>query len=777
MNSLDSISESVRLEPEQANYKFVLYKYAKYWYLFVLSLLLALGTAYLIIRYAIPEYNITSSIVIKESKDTIDPSSAAAFNDISLLSSRKNIDNEVVFFKSVSLMQKVMAELSLETTYYVKGRVNNVELYKGDVPYKLIIAKLNKHAFNKVIVIRAKGKNSFDLEDGQFHGTYQFGQSIQKPYAVFTVVASPNDSARSNKPLLVRFNDIHKLGSEYAKKLSVTTVSKQASIVNLSLTDAVPEKGKDILNKLVEVYNKDAVEDKNLIAANTLQFIDTRLKYLGAELSTVEKGVENFKRKNEVADVTSQVSQSLEEAGVYNKQLAEARNQIEVLESIEAYVSDQQNQQKLIPNILAIQDPTLAGLISKFNELQLDHERLLRTNLPSNPVVESANEQLANLRTSIQDNLQNVRQSLTITSRNLQIKSGQFGSKIQRVPTIERGLLEINRQQEIKRTLYLYLLQKREEAALSLAATVSNSRIIDPATVGDYPVSPNKMSIALIALILGFGLPFAFVYLNEMMNDKLQEPHDLTYLTNIPKLGDLAYNKDNNGVVITKELRSPVAEMLRLIRTNFLFVTEEHSNKVILVTSSISGEGKTFFSINLGASLVLTGKKVIVVNFDLRKSNLAASTTFSNDEGVVNYLTQGDITVDDIIKPSQIMPDLYTIGAGSTPINPAELMMDSKVGKLLRVLKENFDYVIIDTAPVGQVADAFALAPYIDCTIYMVRCNYTPKAQLSIPNNIYKNNRLKNLMLVVNAAKVSTTYGYGYGYNESGTRKKKNHLV
>jgi capsular exopolysaccharide synthesis family protein len=766
-------------EFEPTNYRHTLSKYVRYWYLFVAGVVLALGAAVLYLRFATPQYNISSLLLIKDKRSETEVNPSEKFTDYSRLNAAKNIDNEIVLLKSVSLMQRVLSELSLQATYHTKNGLRNEELYHDQVPFRLLISQLDSTAYGKSVSISIKTNNSFELEDKKGRATYQFGQPIRKPYGVFTLVSPPSLAKAHAQPITITFQDVRKLANQYAKGLRVAPVNKQASVLNLSLTDAVPAKGKDIINKLIEVYNNEAVEDKNATAANTINFIDERLRSLSAELSDVEKADEAFKRKNKVADVSSQVNQSLQEAGEYSKQISAYGIQLEVLESIEKYVSNAENQQQLIPGTLNVEDATLVGLIAQYNDLQLDRDRMLRTTEGSHPVVQNMNEQLANLRLNIQENIRNVKSNLTITRRTLLAKSGQFGSRIQQVPTIERGLLEINRQVDLKRALYLYLLQKREEAALSLAATVSNSRIVDQAIADENPVSPNKPTILLVGLLLGLGIPFAFVYVKEMMNDEVQLLRDVQLATNAPILGELIHDRTTEAIVVANQ--TPIAEMFRLIRINLQFAAPEHTNRVILVTSSMSGEGKTFFSLNLGASLVLTGKKVVVVGLDLRKPNALQQGAPSNTPGITDYLVSNGVSVDDIVRPSTSLPGLFTVDSGPTPPNPSELMLSPKVDKLIDILKESFDYVILDSAPVGQVADAFSLAPYIDSTIYLVRYNFTHKAQLEIINRIQADHKLKQVMLVVNDAKKTNLqdygYGNGYGYYKPTSRRQRQNLV
>jgi capsular exopolysaccharide synthesis family protein len=532
--------------------------------------------------------------------------------------------------------------------------------------------------------------------------------------------------------------------------------------LNISLKDPVWERGITIVAKLIEVYEKEAVEDKNLIASNTLNFIDERLKYLTAELTDVEKNVELYKKENGLTDVGSDAALFTSSASEYNKKLADLDIQIELLSSIETYLQKQGEQFEMIPSSLNIQDPTLLSLIAKFNELQLQRQRMLRGSQPDHPLVINMNEQLANLRVNIRENLRTIKNGLGITRQNLLANSARFESKKRMVPAMERELLEINRQQGVKAGLYLYLLQKREESALSLAATVSNTRIIDAPSAG-YPDGPNKMTFYMMAILFGIAVPFAVLYLRDMINDKVQHLREVEKSTATPILGELAHDKTGETLVVTHGSRSVITEMFRHIRTNLQFATAGKENKVILITSGMSGEGKTFFSINLGASLVSTGKRVVVLGMDLRKPRLIKALNLSDTLGITNYLISDAVSVNDIVRPLGVMEDLFVIGSGPVPPNPAELMMSPKIGKLINILKESFDYVIIDTAPVGQVVDAFMLAPYIDSTIYLVRYNFTPKPLLETIQKIYKERKLSHPMIVLNDAKEKKGYGYGYG--------------
>jgi tyrosine-protein kinase Etk/Wzc len=758
--------------PEPKNLKIILSRYARFWYLFLIGALLGLGSAYAYMHYyAVPQYVVYSTMLVKDDKNTQGLSSADAFNDLGTFKSTKNIDNEIEILKSKSLMNRVVGELDLSISYFVEGKIKDKEIYGSALPIKILINKIGLDAAGKTFVVDIKNNNSFQLDDHSGRVTvHQFGQQIQKDYGSFTVVAAASKSVVSNR-IIVRFQDTQQIASYYNKAVIVQPISKSASVLSLSLVDPIPERAKNVINKLMEVYNKEAIEDKSLISTNTLKFLDERLGFITNELSGVEKGVERFKSQNSLTDIGTQGADYTAQASSYNTQLSEWAIQIDILESIETYLSKNTGQYAMVPSTLGIKDETLLGLIGKFNELQLERERMLRTIPTGSSLIQNINEQLSNLRVNILENLKNIKKGLQITSNNLKQSSGQFQANIKRVPGMERQLLEINRQQSIKQNIYTYLLQKREETALSLAATASAARVIDPALGGDFPISPNGQTVYLMALLLGIGLPLMGVYIVSIFDNKVQTQQDVSTVTAIPIIGEIA-NNSGETLVITEGSRSSIAEMFRLVRTNLNFIVSRHTNLVLMVTSSMSGEGKTFFSINLGASLALTNKRVILLDLDLRAPKIAAELGLQEGLGISNYLVTDMVSIDDIVRPSVKIPGLFVITSGPVPPNPAELILNARFAKLIEGLKERFDYIIIDTPPVGQVADAFILAPFTNFTIYLVRYNYTYKAQLSIIKNINQNKTLNHPMIVINDAKEVNGNNYGYGYNYGYDSKK-----
>lgn len=762
---------------ESIDLKRSLLQYTRYWYLFLIGAIIGLGTAYLYLRYyAVPQYNVYSTLLIKDDKSGRELSNADAIDDLMPSKLTRNIDNETEVIKSKSLMTRVVKELGLSIGYYVEGQIRDKELYGNTLPIKVLLNKLNYNVKSRTFTVYLKPDNTFELDDYNGHTTtYKFGQQISKPYGTFTIVAVAAKNMAGAK-VIVRFQNIYQVADHYNKATAVQPINKNASILSLSLTDPIPAKAKDIINKLMDVYNKEAIEDKNLMTTNTLKFLDNRLQYLTTDLSGVEKVAEKYKSLNGLTDISTQASNYTLQASNYNAQLSELAIQIDVLESLESYLGKDSEGYTTVPSTLGISNETLVGLIAKFNELQIERERMLRTTEPSNILVQNLSQQLANLRVNILENLRNIKRALQITNNNLKASSGRFQSKIRRVPGQERELLEINRQQLIKQNIYSYLLQKREATALTLAATASEARVLDPAMGGDFPVSPNSQTIYLMALLLGLGVPFAGIYAGNLLNNKVQTQQDIANITPIPILGEIIHSGTKETVVVTANTRTPIAEIFRLVRTNLHFAAIGEEHLVLLTTSSMSGEGKTFFSINLGASIALTGKRVVLLDLDLRNPKIAKQLELPEGLGVTNYLVNNEVPIKDIVRTSEKVPNLFVISSGPIPPNPAELIMSSKFAHLIYELKESFDYIIIDTPPVGQVADAFTLSSLVDITIYLVRYNYTKKGQLTILKNIYKNKTLKHPMIVLNDAKEANGsnygYGYGYGYDYKGEQVK-----
>ncbi|WP_194774712.1 GumC family protein [Pararhodonellum marinum] len=762
----------------EVNYKMIFFKYLSQWHWFALGLLICLASAFAYGYMTTPEYYISTTLLLKDEKKGADFSSNAVVSDLMGFGSSSSVENEAEFFKSENLMVKVFEELQLTNAYYVpRGFMRWQEVYGDESPIKVVVHKRNEfyNVENSSVLIRIIDEHSFELETpaGEL-SQFNFGQKLSNFFGVFSIVRNPQYpiwTDGSPQEVTVVFYDPAGVGKWFAKKLNVEIVNKLASVIEISLLDEHPEKGKVILKKLIEVYEKEAEDDKNTIARNTIAFIDEQLVGLTQDLSKVEQEAERYKLDNQITDVGAEAQLFLSSTTSSRQQLSEFSIQIEVLESIEKYMTQMGSDYEMVPSTLSIQDPTLTGLIENFNQLQRERERMLRTTNPNNPIVINLNQQLTSLRASILENLRNIKDGLVISRNSLQATSNQFQSRASKVPTIERELLDLTRQQGIKQEHYLFLTQKREEAQLTLAATPGGkSKIIDPPTPSDRPVKPNKKLIYAFGLLMGLAVPFGFIYVKDLWQEKIQFKSDVEKLTSTKILGEISRNKKYEGVVaISPKKRSLIAEQFRFIRSNMVFMTYKRPNQVIMVTSGISGEGKTFFSINFAISLGLANKKVVLLEFDLRKPAMLSALEMEPRLGLSEYLndTDGKYSLDDIIMDSPMSENVKIIGCGELPENPAELMMGEKLVEMIDSLKGKFDHIIIDTAPIGLVSDAFIMSNFADVTVCMVRYNHSTKAQVKTIEDVRKHKKFQHLMIVLNDAALEMTYGYGAKYGAS----------
>lgn len=751
------------------NIKLIILKYLKYWYWFVIGVMVCLGVAIYKMYYATPQYYISSTLLIKADDKGSNFSQNAVFADLENYQTSSVVENEIEILQSASIMRRVLAELELYNSFFIEeGFSRKREIYGREVPINLTILKYDSlgYAEDNMIKVHLVDQEGFEIEDANEKKTYfKYGQKIENFFGEFSIELTSPLTAETPKTIFVAFDHLDALAAAYSGAVEVEVANKMASVLKVSLLDPVPQKGMDIVNKLIEVYSKEAVFVKNQIAANTIKFIDEQLEVITADLNKIEAQAENYKQTNEITDVSAATHNYLSNTSSYQSQIAANAIKIDVLKNIEEYLVQQENNYQMVPSSLYIDDPTFLNLLNKFNELQRERERMLRTTQPSNPLILNMNEQMETLKRSLLENLKQIKNGLEITTRNLESNSSNISTKAQKVPEIERQLVELARQQAIKEEHYLYLTKKREESALSLAATtVSNSRVIDPATSSSGPVKPNKKLVYIFAFMMGIGMPFGFIFLKNILNTKVTEKGDIEKQTAVPILGEISHHNNNEILAISDKVKSPVAEQFRLLRTKLQFSSMNQDNKVILVTSSKSGEGKTFFSLNLAVSLGMADKKVAVLEFDLRKPALLKKLKTKSSVGLSDYLSSEEYSVDDLLHTTPNAPRITLIGCGNIPPHPAELMMSRRMQNLFEELKTRFDVIIIDSAPVGQVADAFALSPYIDQTLYIVRYNYTAKEQLEFVDDIAKKKMLKNPLIVMNDAKLIMGYGYGYGY-------------
>jgi tyrosine-protein kinase Etk/Wzc len=603
---------------------------------------------------------------------------------------------------------------------------------------------------------------------------YPIKQWVNTPFGILEFLPNKYYIAAANPQYKDHFyfslSTVKKTANGILGSINILSSSKESTVIDLSIDDEIPQRGEDILNELLVVYNRAAIMDKNVLAANTLNFVEDRLKFVVNELDSVEGKLQNFKVSNKITDISAQGQIFLQTVAANDQKINDVNMQLAVLDQVQNYVTNKEGKGGIVPATLGVADPVLTQLLEKLSDLELQYTQTKKIVPENNPAVIALVDGINKLKPSILENIQSQRKNLLAAKNDVESTNNRYSSMLKTIPEKERELLGISRQQAIKNNIYTFLLQKREETALSFASAVADSRIIDKAETSDVPVSPKKKLIYLGAILGAVIFGVAFIYIREMLTRTIQDRSDIEKYTNIPFLGEVNYDRSKSAIVITEGKRSFIAEQFRQLRTSLGYMGIDETHKRILVTSSISGEGKSFIAINLGISLALMGKKIALLEFDLRKPKLSNQFKISPGQGLSNYLI-GKLEAADLIKTTGI-ENLFLIPSGPIPPNPSELISNGKLQVLLTYLEKTFDYIIIDTAPVNPVTDAYIISPIADVTLYIVRHDYTPKIFLQRLATQHKMNSLKNPAIIYNGIKgkgfrkYGYGYGYGYGYTE-----------
>jgi tyrosine-protein kinase Etk/Wzc len=761
-------------------------KYLKQWRWFLLAIAICLLGAFLYLRYTIPQYKATTSILVKDEKKGGMLSELSAFADMGLGGAMKsNVDNEIEILKSRTLVESTVRKLNLRVRFFVKGNLVDEEIY-GNAPIQIdIINSTNVFYKNKVEFAFAElTDNTFELEVEKTNDTTKIllGDKIKFRYSEQIKTAYGKLIFRKSKFYDAFFkDDIHSLKivvtpfdavvDGFRGNIEIFSVSKSSSVVEISVKDPVISRAEAFLDNMIQIYNEDAAADKNFISENTSTFIANRLKLITQELDGVEQDVQSFKKVNNLTDIESEAKLFIEGSSEYDKKSVETEIQLNVLSSMLDFMKKSTNADLLPSNIIAGEGDA-ASLISSLNQLVLDRNRLLKSATLSNPSVIKMDQQISSLKNTVQTSLLRMKASLNIQKRELKKEEAILNAKIGKIPVQERQFRVIARQQKVKEELYLYLLQKREETAISLAATEPNARVIDVAKASNIPVSPKENIIYLAGLLMGILIPFGIIYMDDLLDTKIKSRLDLEGKTMIPFIGDLP-TSDNPSEIMTIGNRTSSAEALRIIRTNLEFMLNkvpEGTAKTIFLTSTFPKEGKTFVSVNLSATFALSEKKVLLIGMDIRSPRLDEYLDLP-EAGVTNYLSSKDVKLEDLIVKYKGYEHFHVLPAGVIPPNPAELLMSKKVDTLFETLKTQYDYIIVDTAPVSLVTDTLLIAKHADTFIYVARANFLEKRMLNIPNSLYKEKKLPNMCLLLNDTDSTKGYGYGYGYGSETVEK------
>ena len=765
---------------EQVNIQELLFRYLIHWPWFVVSIIICIACAWGYLRLTTPIYNISATVLIKDEKKGGGASMSSDLEKMGLegfISSSSNVDNEIEVLRSKSLAREVVNNLGLFVTYMDEDEFPSKELYHTSP----VLVSLTHQEADKLpgrmeinMILQPTGALGVQITVGekQFDKLPAVFPTDEGTVAFFanndTLSAVCPENITKERHITAFINRPFSVLKEYVNSLSIAPTSKTTSVVVISLENTNTRRGRDYINKLLEMYNINANNDKNEVAQKTAEFIDERIGIISKELGSTEQDLENFKRSAGITDLSSEAQIALTGNAEYEKKRVENQTQINLVMDLQRYMKG--NEYEVLPSNIGLQDAASAGAIDRYNQMLVERKRLLRTSTENNPTIINLDTSIRAMRTNVQATLDATLKGLQITKEDLAREASRYSRRINDAPTQERQFVSIARQQEIKSGLYLMLLQKREENAITLAATANNAKIIDEALADDNPISPKKTIVYLAALVLGVGLPVGVIYLIGLTKFKIEGRADVEKLTSLPVVGDIPLADEKTGsIAVFENQNNLMSETFRNVRTNLQFMLENGKN-VILVTSTISGEGKSFISANLAISLSLLGKKVVIVGLDIRKPGLNKVFNIPKKEhGITQYLTNTTANLMDFVQPSDINKNLFILPGGTVPPNPTELLARGGLEKAIETLKANFDYVILDTAPVGMVTDTLLIGRVADLSVYVCRADYTHKAEFTLINELAENNKLPNLCIAVNGLDLnSRKYGYYYGYGKYG---------
>ncbi|MDC7135718.1 polysaccharide biosynthesis tyrosine autokinase [Bacteroides zhangwenhongii] len=772
------------LDEEKVNYQELLFKYIIHWPWFVASVLACLIGAWVYLHFQTPVYRVSASIMIKDDKKN-GGGNIADLESLGLggmMTSTQSIDNEIEVLRSKTILKEVVNNLELYITYYDEDEFPKKELYKAspiivnltaqeadnlpgvamidmkltqegglDVNLKVGLNEYNKH-FDKLPAVLPTdvGTFGFALKDSLSNGKIE-GQNITRN--ISAIVSQPFGVAKG-----------------YQGALTIAPTSKATSVATVSLVNTNIQRGQDFINKLMEMYNRNTNNDKNEVAQKTREFINERIQIIDEELGNTEDKLEAFKRNAGLTDISSDAQLAVSGNAEYEKKRVENGTQINLVRDLNKYINNPSNEYEVLPSNIGLSDNGLTTQIDRYNELIIERKRLLRTSTESNPMIVNLDASIRVMKANVKAAIDGTLQGLLIVKADLDREASRFSRRISDAPGQERQYVSIARQQEIKAGLYLMLLQKREENAITLAATANNAKIIDEPVAEGGPVSPKPKTIYMIALVLGVGLPVGVIFLIGLTKFKIEGRGDVEKLTRLPIVGDVPLTAEKTGsIAVFENQNNLMSETFRNVRTNLQFMLG-NGQKVILVTSTVSGEGKSFISANLAISLSLLGKKVVIVGLDIRKPGLNKVFNISRKEqGITQYLSDPEKNLMDFVQLSDVSKSLYILPGGTVPPNPTELLARDGLDKAIETLKKNFDYVILDTAPVGMVTDTLLIGRVADLSVYVCRADYTRKAEFTLINELAENNKLPNLCTVINGLDLQKKkYGYYYGYGKYG---------
>lgn len=757
-----------------ADFREILFTYLVYWKWFVLCAILSVGYTAFDLAQKNDVYMVSTSILMKN-----DRNSGSADNimmeTLGLRTNRTNLENETEVMRSRAIMMKVVMDLKVHTSYFQKKGLRSFNIYDS-TPILLDIDSAD--------VMNLRGPIRIDaipsLQEGLYTLLVNYGDKTQTHIlkndpinvqigGISLVLTRLNDVYMPKDDIVITVESPHGKARYLSHSIIPEVLTEGSTILTMSLRTYNIRQAKDILEKVVYYYNDLSVNEKNQALINTGKFIDERILAIAKELGDVEKEIETYKKDYKLISPEDNASTALQESYKLRDELSNADMQLNLIDYVEEFVNDQSNQFSIIPE-LGIENVAFSSMIKNYNQELLNRARLLHSSSENNPAISRIEQNIKTLREGLKNGIVSTRNIINHEKKELQKRAKDIDNKLDLAPEIERQMAEVMRQQEIKNELYLFLLKKREENALSQALTVPIATIIDSPEATGGPVEPNRPKSLMTALAVGLIIPALIIFVIGLFRVTFKDRIDVERLTDIPILGEISVNETKENFVVKPKSTAPIVELFRLTRNNLQAILDVPERKLICVTSTTTQEGKTFCSANLALSFALAKKKTILVGLDIRRPQVRKYFSLSTSRGVVTYLSGKESDLSSLIVPSGMSEYLDLLPAGPTPPNPNELLMNSALGDVFDYLRERYDYIIVDTAPVGMVSDTFLITPYADLNVYVMRAKYSSKKYIEALENLVREDRLRNLYILVNAVDIKSKvygykrYGYGYGY-------------
>lgn len=740
----------------------VIFKYIRYLPWLILSVAILLALAYLKLRYSTPVYNVSAKLLVSQVSAG---GTGEKFDEIFMGQRSEKINDEIEIIKSRSIAGRVVKSLKMQTQVLNQGKIRSTIVYSKDIPFNFEIVAIPDSSRGYNVLVALDTNDQFTLNEQP--NKYNFNEVVTLSGFSFRI----SGNGRSRAPFAsnifaISWTPLEQVAASLSGSIGVNRVNDYTNVLSISYNSENTKIGTDIVNQYVTEYQHASLEDKREIAAKTLRFIDDQLVDVFKDLGNVENKLQDYRTNNRILDPKAQTELFFGELSENNKQLTDQGVRLKITEYLINYLSEERNRYKIVPTMLGIEEPSLLQQITEFNKLQLERESRLKNTGAANPAVLAMEVSIERLRMDMMEVLKSVKQTNVLTLNELTRKNQEANKMIYSMPAKEKQLLEVTRQQTILQELYSYLLQKKLETAIASASTISNIKVVENAMPGAQ-VSPNRKGLYIIALLIGIAIPAALIFVLEYLNDKIKGRTDIEQITEAPVLGEIGHADKSTTLVVTTHNRKYLAEQFRLIRSNLQYILPNVQKPIIMVTSSFSGEGKSFVSTNLGSVLALSGKKTVILEFDIRKPKIMKGLGLQERKGITNFIV-GNVSLKDIIHSVPEVENLYVIPCGPVPPNPAEMLLHERVSELFAELRKQFDAVIVDTAPVGLVSDAISLGRHADATVYIVRHNYTLKKQIGLIDDIYQHSKLPHLSIIINDITSGGSYGSYYGYGGYG---------